>query len=88
MNISRMEKKRVGLPGEKVAVAGVYVVLHRDDHREPHEVVLLAGQDFPGCEQCRDHVRFELLRAAPYLFDDPDFRNMQEAPGPRRLNKG
>jgi len=38
------------LPGQKVAVAGVYLVEHSGQHRESHEVVLLKGHDFPVCE--------------------------------------
>jgi hypothetical protein len=85
-----MKRENLSLSGEKVAAAGVYEVNHSSKHRKPHEVVLLAGQVFPECEQCREQrhrVSFRLVREAPYLFDDPDFHNMS-AKAERHLKKG
>ena len=72
MSVEKIHIGNVGLPGELVEHAGVYLVRH-DDHRPTHEVVLLARHIYPACENCGETVRYELLRAVPYLFDDPDF---------------
>ena len=73
-----IKNERTCLPGEKAEVAGVYMAMHGERHRQSHELVLLAGQVFPRCQQCSGQVRFQLLRAAPYLFDDQDFRATEE----------
>ena len=41
--------------------SGIYRVIHQR-HRLPHEVTLIAGDVFPPCAQCGDHVRFALTR--------------------------
>ena len=46
--------------------SGIYRVVHAQ-HRLPHEVTLLGGQTFPPCAQCREDVRFELVRELPEL---------------------
>lgn len=51
---------------EPIPVSGVYRVIH-SQHRLPHEVTLIAGQTFPPCAQCREEVRFELMRELPNL---------------------
>jgi hypothetical protein len=48
-------------------------VLHDAEHRAFHEVVMISGDHFPTCKTCRDRVRFKLVRAATYIFDDQDF---------------
>jgi hypothetical protein len=50
-------------------------VEHCDGHRTAHEIVLLAGQPFPFCAQCDEDACFLLLRAAPHLEEDEDFRD-------------
>lgn len=59
--------------GEKVKQSGIYEVMHDGDHRVAHDVVMLAGDLFPACETCEERVRFELVRTAPYIFQDADF---------------
>ncbi|HUI83178.1 MAG TPA: hypothetical protein VL240_03095 [Candidatus Binatia bacterium] len=59
--------------GDTVRQSGIYEVIHDRDHREAHEVVMISGERFPGCETCRDRVRFRLVRTAPYIFQDEDF---------------
>ena len=60
-------------PGEPVWQSGIYEVVHAAQHREAHEVVMLAGDLFPTCDTCTDAVRFVLVRTAPYIFQDEDF---------------
>ena len=63
--------------GEKVRQSGIYEVTHRNDHRPPHEVVMLADDLFPSCDTCAEDVRFHLVRTAPYIFQDEDFADQQ-----------
>ena len=62
-------------PGDSVRETGIYEVVHDGDHRAVHEAVMLAHDLFPGCETCRERVRFRLVRSAPYIFHDDDFGN-------------
>ena len=48
-------------PGDIVPSSGVYRVEH-DSHRLMHEATLLADTRFPRCKQCRNKVRFRLVR--------------------------
>jgi len=47
--------------GLKIPRSGIYRVYH-NEHRLPHEVTLLADEIFPGCAQCGNAVRFQLIR--------------------------
>jgi hypothetical protein len=60
--------------GDTVPATGIYEVVHDARHRTSHEVVLLAEDLFPPCEECGSGVRFKLLRGATYIFDDEDFK--------------
>ena len=73
--------------GEKVPKSGIYAVAHSGAHRAAHCILLLVNESFPGCEQCRGDATFRLLRAAPYIFEDADFRTdgREPARGPRRV---
>lgn len=51
---------------DTIPESGIYRVVHAQ-HRLPHEVTLLGGQTFPPCAQCREDVRFELVRELPEL---------------------
>jgi hypothetical protein len=64
--------------GEMVRETGIYEVSHDRAHREPHEVVMLAGDAFPPCETCEARVLFRLVRTAPYIFQDQDFENPED----------
>jgi hypothetical protein len=65
--------KRVYGTGEPVPESGVYRVSH-SAHRLPHEVTLLHGHRFPRCEKCGELVEFRLVRRAPHIKSDADFR--------------
>lgn len=59
--------------GATVKQSGIYEVIHDGAHRAAHDVVMLAGDLFPPCETCEARVRFQLVRTAPYIFQDDDF---------------
>ena len=59
--------------GDPVPQSGIYEVIHARNHRESHDVVMLAGDHFPACDNCDVAVRFRLVRTAPYIFQDDDF---------------
>ena len=63
--------------GESVKQSGIYEVMHDAEHRASHDVVMLAGDVFPPCETCAERVRFQLVRTAPYIFQDADFEDEQ-----------
>ncbi len=63
--------------GESVQQSGIYEVVHDATHRDSHDVVMLAGDIFPPCETCAERVRFQLVRTAPYIFQDADFEDEQ-----------
>lgn len=50
------------IPGDTVPVSGVYRVNHVS-HRLMHEATLLIDTRFPRCKQCKEKVRFRLLRS-------------------------
>lgn len=50
------------IPGNVVPVSGIYRVEH-NSHRLMHEAALLADTRFPRCKQCKDGVRFHLVRS-------------------------
>ena len=60
-------------PGDTVPASGIYSVLHRENHRGPHEVVMVGRDRFPKCEICDREVHYRLTRSAPYVFEDQDF---------------
>lgn len=64
--------------GDAVRQTGIYEVTHDREHRPAHDVVMLSGDVFPGCENCDQRVRFRLVRTAPYIFHDEDFENPDE----------
>lgn len=70
---SRGEHRAFFSAGEIIPESGIYEVVHEHGHRAAHESVLVKGDSFPHCDTCREHVRFRVVRTAPYIFDDGDF---------------
>ena len=70
---SRTTSLKSHRPGDTVRESGIYEVTHDREHRAAHEVVMIAGDQFPNCETCDQSVRFRLMRTAPYIFQDQDF---------------
>jgi hypothetical protein len=63
--------------GDAVPQSGIYEVAHKGEHREPHTATLISGEPFPGCETCKEAVLYRLMRTAPYIFHDDDFRKLE-----------
>jgi hypothetical protein len=60
--------------GDAIPTTGIYSVSH-GEHRGPHQVVLLLNDNFPPCEICSTDVRYRLVQAAPFIFEDNDFKD-------------
>jgi hypothetical protein len=71
--------------GDIIPETGIYRVYH-SVHRLSHEATLMGGERFPRCVQCENDVEFELLRSAPQVEADQDFRSMKlfELPHPKK----
>ena len=68
--------------GEPILESGIYRVFH-GEHRMAHEVTLLRGELFPECKTCGSIAHFELVRPAPGLETDSDFRvRLYQVPHP------
>jgi hypothetical protein len=59
--------------GAPVPETGIYRVVHVS-HRLPHEVVILKGERFPRCAKCDGAVLFDLVHAAPDLYQHTPHR--------------
>jgi hypothetical protein len=51
-----------------VPTTGIYRIIHAV-HRLPHEVILVAGGQFPRCSKCDVWVSFELVREVRARFE-------------------
>ena len=72
--------------GEPILQSGLYRVFHTE-HRISHKAILVAGEVFPRCSECKEDVHFELLESAPTLSDDPGFIRIYELPHPRKAEE-
>ena len=61
-------------PGERVTDSGIYRVVHCADHTGTFAFTLHAGKVFPPCEVCGDQVGYLLIRNAPSIETDEDFK--------------
>ena len=59
-------------PGDTAQVSGVYRVYHQG-HRKDHDVIMLTGETFPACRNCRRLVAFELMSPVEHVALDWDF---------------
>jgi DNA-directed RNA polymerase subunit RPC12/RpoP len=59
-------------PGEKVLTTGIYAASHYQ-HRLPHEVFAVEGDQFPSCRRCGNRILFKLIQAATHIAEDRDF---------------
>jgi hypothetical protein len=59
-------------PSERIPKTGIYESMHANGHTGT--VVLIRNQEFPACTECGVQVRFRLVRAAPHIREDEDFR--------------
>jgi hypothetical protein len=68
------------MPDQHAPESGIYRAIHNRKHHEDSDLVLCAGDLFPGCPSCE--ATFQLVRSAPHVFEDPDFL---KAVAPRRI---
>jgi len=61
------------VPGRRVLTSGIYEVTHAD-HRRPHRVTAVMGENFPFCRDCGDQVRFRLVESADHITVDWSFK--------------
>lgn len=61
-------------PGQHAPTSGVYEVVHGAEHRASQRGVMVRGQVFPYCKECREEVRYVLVEPAPHILEDEDFR--------------
>jgi|GEM_PF-1546790 len=64
-------------PGDRVPATGIYTASH-DQHRQPHDVVVTQGENFPDCRTCHDRVSFSLAQAAKHIGPGDGFHNTAE----------
>jgi hypothetical protein len=64
-------ERRAYKPGETVPTSGIYSAVHLD-HRPPHEVVAIQGEEFPACRLCKTEVRFHIAHLLPHMTHDFD----------------
>jgi hypothetical protein len=69
------------LPQDLVPVTGIYRVTHVPElhDREPHDAVLIRGEEFPKCRTCNSRVQYEIRIQCSHITHDFDFS------GPGRL---
>ena len=72
MSVARQPVDRIFLSGEDVPCSGLYAGDH-DSTCARVELVLIATERFPSCQDCGGDARFTLVRPAPYIHEDPDF---------------
>jgi PilZ domain len=60
-------------PGELAPITGVYLVNHALRHREPHEVVIIRGENLPACRTCKLNTEFEIVKPTSHVTHDWDF---------------
>ena len=82
MKLDEDREHRAYRPGELVSISGIYTAVHLD-HRQPHEVVAIRGEEFPLCRLCRAEVRFHVVRVLPHMMHDFDLTG----PQPRALKR-
>jgi hypothetical protein len=64
-------------PGDKVPTTGIYTAKHYQ-HRLPHEVFAVQGDEFPPCRRCGQHIIFSLVQPATHIGADRDFSSSSE----------
>ena len=64
--------RRLYAPEEEVPESGIYNMIHEGGEQDT--VLLLRAALFPDCEECGKAVRYSVVRTAPYIFHDEDFK--------------
>jgi len=83
MKLAADRERRAYKPGETVPASGIYSAVHLD-HRLPHEVVALRGEEFPACRICKTDVRFHVSHLLPHMAHDFDLTGPRLRPAKGR----
>jgi hypothetical protein len=59
-------------PGQIAPVSGVYTIVHHRGHRDDHDVVVISGDEFPACRECKGNVRYTIRQQVAYITHDFD----------------
>lgn len=65
-------------PGELAPTSGVYRVIHAGAHREPHNALIIKGEELPPCRSCGNEVVFQLAQALSHVMHEWDFAGPQD----------
>ncbi len=63
-------------PGTKAPESGIYAVRH-ERHATTSYVTVVEDEPLPECRTCGQHVRFELVHAAPHIRKDQWLRHYE-----------
>ena len=74
MTAAKQPLGRTFRSGEKALHSGIYAAFDENQNCGSHNVVILAGEEFPKCARCGSAAWFALLREAPHIREDADFR--------------
>ena len=61
-------------PGDDVRRSGIYQVIHANQHATAHEVTCVYSDRFPPCKDCKQEVRFVLVRGAQHVASHEHFK--------------
>lgn len=68
---------RILKPGDTVPASGIYRVTHFQ-HRVPHDVLAIRGEELPPCRTCTGRVRFGFVRTLSHMTEDWDLTGLTE----------
>jgi hypothetical protein len=71
-NIEALNSEQLFRPSQRIPQTGIYELIHANGN--VNTVVLVREEEFPTCRECGTQVRFRLVRAAPHIKEDEDFR--------------
>lgn len=63
---------RTFAPDEEIPESGIYQIVHESGEQD--RGIFIRGGMFPPCDDCGNQVRYSIVRTAPHIFDDEDFR--------------
>src|SRR5262245_13279619 len=78
-------------PGTLAPVSGIYLAFHGEEprrqgdppthfeHRPPHQVMVIRGEELPSCRICKQAARFEIVEVVSYMCHDIDFAGLSTA---------